>query len=224
MKSHAQLSLLILALSLCAGVSASSIDDVRLKAEQGDASAQFELAMAYDQGTGVKKDAVAAANWCLKAAEQGLAPAQNCIGSMLQFGDGVAQDDAAAVSWYEKAAAQGYGESYTNLAYMYDLGKGVPQDRAKAVDLYRKGAETGSVNAMFNLGITFWKGTGVPVDRVEAYMWLDLARFYTQRSNDMRVKWSVRGALDELQKEMSRSEISEGERRAQEWDAAHRPM
>lgn len=223
MKAHSQLLLLILAVSLYSGVSASSIDDVKSKAAQGDASAQFELAMAYDQGLGVKKDAAEAANWCLRAAEQGLAPAQNCIGSMLQFGDGVKQDDAAAVSWYEKAAAQGYGESYTNLAYMYDLGKGVPQDRVKAVDLYRKGAETGSVNAMFNLGITYWKGTGVPVDRVEAYMWLDLARFYTQRSNDMRLKWRVRGAFDDLQKEMNSAEIHEGDRRTQEWDAAHRP-
>lgn len=63
---------------------------------------------------------------------------------------------------------------------------------------------------------------GAAVDRVEAFKWLDLARFYTQRSDNMTLKWRVRGALDELQKEMSKAEIREGKQRTREWDAAHR--
>ena len=179
--------------------------------------------MAYDAGQGVQQDLAQAAHWCAKAAEQGHAASQNCIGSMLQFGDGVPQDEAAAASWYEKSAAQGYGEAYTNLGYMYDLGKGVPQDRARAVELYLKGAEKGSLNAMLNVGVSYWKGAGVAVDRVEAFKWLDLARFYTQRSNNMQLKWRVRGALDDLQQEMSKAETREGKQRSKEWDAKHRP-
>jgi uncharacterized protein len=202
--------------------SAIDVDELRSRAEQGDASAQYELAMAYDAGQGVQKDLAQAAHWCSKAAEQGHAAAQNCIGSMYQFGDGVPQDEVAATSWYEKAAGQGHGEAYTNLGYMYDLGKGVSQDRARAVELYLKGADKGSLNAMLNLGISYWNGAGVAVDRVEAFKWLDLARFYTQRSDNMQLKWRARGALDELQKEMSRAEIREGKQRSKEWDASHR--
>ncbi len=202
---------------------ALDVSELRSKAEKGDAAAQYELAMAYDAGQGVQKDLSQAAHWCLKAAEQGHAASQNCIGSMYQFGDGVPQDEAAAAFWYEKAAAQDFGEAYTNLGYMNDLGKGVPQDRVRAVDLYLKGAEKGSLNAMLNVGVSYWKGTGVSVDRVEAFKWLDLARFYTQRSNNMQMKWRVRGALDELQKEMSKAEIREGRQRSKDWDENHRP-
>jgi uncharacterized protein len=201
---------------------ASDLNELRSRAEKGDASAQYELAMAYDTGWGIQKDVGQAAKWCSKAAEQGHAPAQNCIGSMYQSGDGVPQDDSVAVSWYEKAVAQGHGEAYTNLGYMYDLGKGVPQDRVRAVDLYLRGAEKGSLNAMLNLGISYWKGVGVAADRVEAFKWLDLARFCTQRSDNMQLKWRVRGALDELQKEMSKPDIREGKQRTREWNASHR--
>jgi uncharacterized protein len=203
--------------------SALDVSELRSKAEQGDASAQYELAMAYDAGQGVQRDLQQAAHWCSKAAEQGHAAAQNCIGSMHQFGDGVPLDEAAAAVWYEKAAAQNYGEAYTNLGYLYDLGKGVPQDRARAVDLYLKGVEKGSLNAMLNVGVSYWRGAGVTVDRVEAFKWLDLARFYTQRSENMQLKWRVRGALDELQKEMSKAEIRQGKQHSKEWDANHRP-
>jgi TPR repeat protein len=209
-------------LLIAAGAAAVDLDELRSKAEQGNAQAQYELGMIYDAGRDVQRDLSQAAHWCTKAAEQGHAAAQNCIGSMYQFGDGVAQDDAAAASWYAKAADQGYGEAYTNLGYMYDLGKGVAQDRAKGVELYLKGAEKGSLNAMLNLGISYWKGAGVAVDRVEAFKWLDLARFHTQRSDNMKLKWRVRGALDELQKEMSKADIRAGKQRAKEWDEAHR--
>ena len=96
-------SLVALALSVLlsgAPASASDLNDLRSRAEQGDVSAQYELAMAYDTGRGIRKDLSQAAHWCAKAAEQGHAAAQNCIGSMYQFGDGVPQDEAAVASWY----------------------------------------------------------------------------------------------------------------------------
>lgn len=217
------LSLAVVLLLVTKLVSASDVNELKSKAEAGDAVAQYELAMAYDAGRGIEKDLSQAAHWCGKAAEQAHAAAQNCIGSMLQFGDGVPQDEAAAAAWYEKAVAQDYGEAYTNLGYLYDLGKGVAQDRPRAIELYLKGAEKGSLNAMLNLGISYWNGAGVTVDRVEVFKWLDLARFYTQQSNNMQLKWRVRGGLEELQKEMSKAEIREGKQRSKEWDKSHRP-
>jgi uncharacterized protein len=201
---------------------AADMKELISKADAGDAAAQYELAMAYDTGRGVGRDVSQAALWCAKAAEQGHAEAQNCIGSMYQFGDGVPQNEATAAAWYEKAVAQGHGEAHTNLGYLYDLGQGVGQDRGRAVELYVKGAESGSVNAMLNLGISYQQGEGVAIDRAEAFKWLDLARLYTQRMNDMQLKWRVRGALDELRKGMSKAEIKDGQRRSKAWDAAHR--
>ena len=44
--------------------------------EQGHASVQYNLALCYENGTGVEKDEQKAVEWYQKAAEQGYASAQ----------------------------------------------------------------------------------------------------------------------------------------------------
>jgi len=199
------------------------LEAIKASAAAGDSNAQFQLAMAYDLGYMGTRDLEQVAAWCRKSADQGNADGQNCMGSLHQAGEGVAQDDAEAVRWYEKAAAQEHGEALTSLGLYYDAGHGVAQDRAKARELYLRATEQGSLKAMFNLGITYKHGTGVPVNAIEAYFWLDLVRFYTQRSGDQQLKWRTRGALDELKRTMSKTDVVIAERRAKAWDAAHRP-
>ena len=50
---------------------------IRPLANDGDASAQFNLGLMYTTGQGVQQDNAAAALWFRKAAEQGYAPAQS---------------------------------------------------------------------------------------------------------------------------------------------------
>jgi TPR repeat protein len=61
----------------------NSNDGLRKAAEQGNADAQFNLAVAYENGAGVPKNLAEAAKWYLKAAEQGESyryrPAQKTI-------------------------------------------------------------------------------------------------------------------------------------------------
>jgi len=199
-----------------------AIEELHSKANQGDVNAQIQLCRAYDQGYGVTRNQAEAASWCRKAAEQGNAVAQNTLGSMYQFGEGVPKDNAEAVRWYQKAADQGYGEACTNLGYMYDGGLGINQDKQNAVKLYHSGAEKGSLNAMLNLGVSYWRGEGVPKNLEQSYMWLNLVRFYTQQSNNIQLKWRVRGVLDEVKKEMTKEQINKAEQLSREWDAKHR--
>ena len=218
----------LLALGLMAGCAGpqtggAGVDQLRAKAEQGDSKAQFQLGIAYDSGQGVARDQGEAAKWYRRAADQGLAEAQNSLGSMYQHGQGLPQNYGEAIAWYQKAAAQGFGEAYANLGAMHDFGLGVPQDKQKAVETYQMGAEKGSLTAMLNLGVSYWRGEGVQKDLVEAHKWLDLARFYTQRSPNMQLKWRVRGALDEVKKGMTREQIARAEQLTREWDAQHRP-
>ncbi len=211
-------------LSGCAstGVSSKQIEDLRIKAEQGNPASQFQLGVAYDQSQGVTRNLSEAASWYRKAADKGYAVAQNSLGSLYQYGEGIPQDNKEAMLWYKKAAEQDYGEAYTNLGYMYDGGLGVEQDKQKAVRLYHKGAEKSSLNAMLNLGISYWKGEGVSSDLVQAYMWLNLARFYTQRSTNMQLKWRVRGVLDEVKKQMTEDQINKAKELTRKWNIAHR--
>jgi TPR repeat protein len=52
------------------------IEEVKAKAEAGDAESQVELGLRYDKGEGVVKDQVEAVKWFRKAAEQNYAKAQ----------------------------------------------------------------------------------------------------------------------------------------------------
>ena len=64
------------------------LDTVRQAAEQGDARAQFNLGIMYDNGEGVLKDEAEAVKWYRLAAEQDLANAQNNLGTAYTNGQG----------------------------------------------------------------------------------------------------------------------------------------
>src|ERR1700760_3874361 len=86
---------------------AIAIELMRPFAEQGDAPAQYNLGLMYDNGRGVPRDYTAAVQWYRKAAEQGHAAAQYSLGLMYDSGQGVRQDYATASRWYQMAAEQG---------------------------------------------------------------------------------------------------------------------
>ena len=63
-------------------MSEESFESVRLRAEQGDAKAQYNLGVSYDNGRGVPQDDKEAAWWTWLAADQGHAKAQYNLGLM----------------------------------------------------------------------------------------------------------------------------------------------
>src|SRR5690349_3273633 len=64
----------------------------RVRAEQGDANAQYDLARLYYHGKGVPQDYADATRWYRKAADQGDAKAQYARGYTYFEGKGVPQD------------------------------------------------------------------------------------------------------------------------------------
>ena len=117
------------------------IDGVRGAAERGDAEAQYNLAVLYEQGRGYPQDLLQAAEWYRKAADQGFMQAQYNLGSLYADGEGVGQDLAQAAEWYRKAADQGLKEAQHDLAVLLDLGDGVERDKAEATRLFQLAAE-----------------------------------------------------------------------------------
>jgi len=81
--------------------------EFRASAEQGNAEAQYNLAMLYDRGLGVENDDSEALKWYREAAEQGYAKAQYNLGMMYYFGKGVPQDKEAGYQWVILAADRG---------------------------------------------------------------------------------------------------------------------
>jgi uncharacterized protein len=148
---------------------------LRPLAAQGDANAQFNLAVMYGKGDGVNQDTAEAATWYEKAAEQGYAPAQYNLALLYEKGLGVAPDLLKAARLYRAAAEQGLAEAQNNLCGMYRDGRGVSQNDAEAAKWCLKSAEQGYIIAQYNLGLMYASGEGVKRDYITAYMWLDLA-------------------------------------------------
>ena len=87
----------------------------RKAAEQGNATAQFNLGVFYASGYGVNKDYYQAVYWYKRAAEQGNMYAQCNLGVCYESGIGVNKDIEQAVFWYRKAAEQGYANAQKAL-------------------------------------------------------------------------------------------------------------
>jgi S1-C subfamily serine protease len=120
------------------------------KAEQGDAEAQYNLAVIYDLGIGVTKSYAESGKWYLKAANQGLAEAQFQLGvRYFEFGKSARENFTTAFTWFFKAANQGVAEAQYNVGVMYQLGRGVPQNKAEAYKWFNIAGAQGYTKAIF---------------------------------------------------------------------------
>lgn len=142
-------------------------DWVMVKANQGNAEAQVEVARRYGTGQGVPQDFEKALEWYLKAAQQGNINAQCCVGFMYERGQGTPRDEAKAMSWYLKAALQGYPPAQINIGFMYERA----QEYSKAIDWYHKAAVQGLPQAQTNLGFLYEHGQGTVRNYPKAIEW-----------------------------------------------------
>ena len=76
-------------------------------AEQGDAEAQYNLGVMYENGDGVPQNYKTAVKRYTLAAEQGNAMAQSNLGAMYDRGYGVLQDYVRAHMWFNITASSG---------------------------------------------------------------------------------------------------------------------
>ena len=83
------------------------LDTVRQAAEQGDATAQFNLGFRYASGEGVPQDEAEAVRWYRLSADQGNAFAQYNLGVSYAFGRGVLKDSVLAHMWFNIAGVNG---------------------------------------------------------------------------------------------------------------------
>ena len=181
-------------------------------AEQGDANAQFNLALMYNKGDGVLRDNAEAVKWYRKAADQGYAAAQFNLALMYEKSPGIPRDYAEANRLYRAAADEGLADAQNNLCGMYLDGRGVSQDDAEAAKLCRKAADQGLAIAQYNLGLMYENGEGVPQDYVAAYMWLNLAASRSPTGDTQ-----ARDRRDLITAKMTAAQIAEAQRLTWEW-------
>jgi hypothetical protein len=134
--AHAAFAALLFGISTLVNVTplhaTQTAEEIRSLADQGDADAQFNLAVLYGSGQGVAQDWTEAAHWLRLAADQGHAPGQSALGLVYREGLGVQPDLVEAVRWVRRGADQGDVSGQFLLASMYANGQGVPLDNMEA--------------------------------------------------------------------------------------------
>ena len=148
---------------------------LRQAAAQGDARAQYAIALSYAQGEGTPQNLTEAVRWFERAASAGLAPAQYRLAVLYERGQGVAKDLGRARSWYQAAAEKGNVKSMHNLAVSVSGRQDGSADYALAAKWYGEAAAYGLADSQYNLGILEEHGLGMPKNLAHAYKWFALA-------------------------------------------------
>lgn len=116
----------------------------RLRAQTGDAEAQYSLGMMLSQGgTGEGGDLAESVQWLEKAAAQGHARAQYELALALKLGRGTLQDYTAAGRWFASAAHQGHVGAQYHMGRLHRIGEGVDLDLVRAYAWFNRAAAQG---------------------------------------------------------------------------------
>jgi len=110
----------------------TALEEFRKAADEGNARAQLNVGVFYDQGLVVSQDHATAAEWYRRAAEAGIELAQFNLGTLYFEGLGVEKDYTSALEWYTRAAFAGNGDAQFNLSVMYQEGLGTQVDYVEA--------------------------------------------------------------------------------------------
>ncbi|KCX52413.1 sel1 repeat family protein [Acinetobacter baumannii 135867] len=158
-------------------------NDLLAKAENGDTSAQLELAEIYLYGHGVDSDENQAEVWALKSAENGN------VAAMFWLADGyvtyarLMEDDdkndslehfQKAFKWFSKGTQLNDADCMVGLANLYSSGDGVEQDTHKALELRKKAAALGNKQAMRDIAFMYEYGLGVEKN-------LEIAKYWSEK-------------------------------------------
>lgn len=123
----------------------------RRAADQGNADAQYNLAVLYEKGHGVEQSNENAVKWCKLSAEQGCLEAQLALGNYYDGGKGIKRNRKVAAEWFRRAAEAGNPEAQNNLGVCYTKGHGVGRDLDEAKRWFKMAADQGNETAKKNL-------------------------------------------------------------------------
>jgi len=113
-----------------------TFEETKIKADQGNADAQYNLGVYYASGVGVSESDTEAVRLYRMAAEQGHAEAQHILASCYWLGKGVIKNYPEAVKWWRIAAEQGNANAQGSLGSCYEEGEGVTKNLVEAYAYY----------------------------------------------------------------------------------------
>lgn len=164
--------------AFAAGEYEKALEVWRPMAERGDARAQFNVGLLYDEGLGVDRDEATARRWWTKAADQGLLTASYNL-ALMEIEQAAAKgpdgDLSGALDQLRQTAEAGYLPARYTLGKVYEYGIGVDKDPARAFENVSIAAQGGFAKAQYSLGKAYRDGDGVDKDAARAAQWFGRA-------------------------------------------------
>jgi TPR repeat protein len=148
-----------------------NIATVRLQAEKGLASAQYNLGRMYELGIKLPTDKKLAMEWYEKSAKQHYPDAEYRIGISLLYGTGVKLNESAGKKWLALAAKHGHAVAKNMMDEIQSHSGSSQQSISLAVRWYLERAVVDDGQSAFHLGKIYEHGWGVRRDFVEAVKW-----------------------------------------------------
>ncbi len=206
----------------------AAIAELKLKAEPGDPTAQFQLGKlylepGYLEGGGYGTDISEAEKWLVMAAEQGDVGMQKELAGFYYRGT-LGTSFVEARKWFRRAALQGDREAQQRLGGLYLNGYGTPQDYSEAMKWLLLSANQGWAQAQHQLGGMYETGKGAPPSDIIAHMWFNLAAALKPRVRFFSSEEAPTARRAVLEKRMTRSDVAEAQKLAREWMLAHPPV
>ncbi|MFA5925088.1 MAG: tetratricopeptide repeat protein [Methylococcaceae bacterium] len=138
-----------------------SITELQQKANDGDAQAQFDLALCYTNGTPVEKNEELAFKWHNKTAEQGHVNAQFALGLLYLMGKGEQETKPLIEKWAKDKFVVKIVDPALDLAVSQALSKTLTSANHDLAFLWlKKAAEQNHAGANYWLGVCYQDGIG----------------------------------------------------------------
>ena len=158
-------------------------------AEAGDAKAQFNLAVLYEQGRGIDVDSDKAAFWNNRAVKSEYPPALHNLALSLI----AERKNIEAIDYLRQAAEYNFAASQYTLGKIHQFGIGIPENPDLAFQYIELAAKSGLVKAQYNLGKMYRDGYGIGVDDIVSAKWFEAAanQGYGKAQNSLSSKYGM---------------------------------
>ena len=192
--------------------------DVEKLAEKGSSEAQYHVGMLYNNEIGTPKDPAKALKRFERSASSG-DPLGNYKLGCYYAGQGqglVAVDNNRAFEYKLIAAQQGYALAQYDVASAYFKNGQVDE----AVRWWRQSADQGMPEAFYALYAVYSEGKGVPKDVGLAFGYLKII----ERNASKEQMLEIKNKLNELENELSVTELSQAQEFARNWRPQKTPL
>ena len=156
-------------------------------AENGNAYAQYKLAVNFDEGQEIPQDteiaqkyyAAALAGFTQQEEAEPDAQLEYRMANMFLNGKGTSPDFSTALFWFSKSAENGNAYAQYKLAVYFEEGQEIPQDTEIAQKYYaaalagfiRQEETEPDAQLEYRMAMMYLRGKGVPTDEQTALQW-----------------------------------------------------